>query len=253
MNPWFGRRAASSSSALRVLCLPYAGSGSNVFLRWQRSLPAGVEVCPIALPGRETRIAEPPFVAIDPLIDAMAAAIGDTLDRPYVLFGHSMGALLAFDLTRQLRRLGLAMPAHLVVSGRAAPQRPLDVTAWMSSDDSGLLAEMGQLARIPVELLEDRDAAALVLRVLRADIQVIASHAHRDEPPLDVPITAFAGQHDPLIHHPLEEWGIHTRAAFATHLMPGGHFFLHEAQDQFLERLCGVLTALVAGNRAAPT
>jgi medium-chain acyl-[acyl-carrier-protein] hydrolase len=123
---WLYLPGPNPQAALRLFCFPYAGSGATVFRRWPASLPAGVEVCGVRLPGREGRLREPAFDRLAPLVEALAAALPPALDRPFAFFGHSMGALVAFELAHRLRRDGRPGPRHLFVSGRTAPQCHLD-------------------------------------------------------------------------------------------------------------------------------
>src|SRR5690606_13046892 len=122
--PHLRRLGAVDGARLRLVCFPYAGGGISIFRAWPSALPAGIEVCSIELPGRDTRIAHPPLTSLPALVQEVRSTFDTLLDAPFTLFGHSMGALLAFELTRSLRRDGLPLPAALFVSGHRAPHLP---------------------------------------------------------------------------------------------------------------------------------
>src|SRR5438552_7109196 len=120
-DSWLACLKPRPHAAVRLFCFPYAGGGASAFRCWPDALPASIEVCPVQLPGRETRFREPPYTRLAPLAEALGHALRPFLDRPFAFFGHSMGALVAFELTRWLRRAGGPQPAHLFVSACAAP------------------------------------------------------------------------------------------------------------------------------------
>jgi len=224
--------APQPSARLRLLCFPYAGGGTSIYRSWSAQLPPYIELCAIRMPGREGRFAEPPQRRMDRLLALLIDGVLPYLDRPVAFFGHSLGALVSFELARRLRREGLPTPMHLFVSGRRAPHLP-DVRepgepALYGLPDAELIAELrrfggriGAAAAAP-ELLE------LMLPTVRADFELAGTHEHRDELPLACPITAFGGLEDPAVtEERITAWRAHTRGGFALHMLPGDHFFLH--------------------------
>jgi medium-chain acyl-[acyl-carrier-protein] hydrolase len=146
---------------LRLFCLPFGGAGASVYRNWHRSLPKSVEVCPIQLPGREERLSEKLFTHITPLITKLGQVLEPYLDRPFALFGHSMGALISFELTRRLRKLNQPMPAQLFISGRPAPQIPLTNSPTFHLPDPEFVEELRQMQGPPETVLQNPDTVFL--------------------------------------------------------------------------------------------
>lgn len=244
---WFPNIDAQPAAPLRLFCLPHAGAGAAAFRRWQEHLP-GIAVCPVRLPGRETRAAEQPFTRMAPLVEALGEAILPWAAQPFALFGHSMGAGVAFELARWLRRRGAPLPACLLVSGARAPQFRLDWTPPPEPTEAELLAQVRRLEGLPEEALEDSELIRLVLPALRADTTLYRTYAYMEEPPLACPIRAFGGEADPNItREHLEAWGLQTTAGFALRTFPGGHFYLH-AEPHFLPALARELAYIRAAS-----
>jgi surfactin synthase thioesterase subunit/glycosyltransferase involved in cell wall biosynthesis len=222
----------------RLFCLPYAGAGALVYQPWVASLSPAVSVCPVRLPGRETRIHEEQLTDMAALVKALEGAITPYLDRPFAFFGHSMGAAIAFELARSLRRHGKTLPAALYVSGARAPQFRLNWTPPPSLDDRELLEQLRRLDGIPAEVLDDPQVMQYALPVLRADTALFRNYVYATEPPLSVPIFAYGGTSDPNVSvEQLEAWREQTNSAFVRREFEGGHFFINSPLDEFLRVL----------------
>src|SRR5580658_633238 len=232
---WFPFVRTTQQSRLRLFCFPYAGGSPALFKSWERSLPAGVSVCSVQLPGRWSRMNEPPFTDIDSLIDSLVQAIVLWLDRPFVFFGHSMGAMVAFELVHRLRADGRPLPKHLLVSGRRAPQIPNDKLKLHTLPQDDLIRELRTLNGTPPELLADRSFMALLLPVLRADLAVCETYRYRPHVPLDIPITAFGGADDCEVSlERLSAWREQTVARFQHFILPGDHFFIQSSEEALI-------------------
>ena len=235
-GPWLAVPRPNPSAPSRLFCFPYAGGGASVYRRWADTFPPSVELCAIQLPGRETRFEEPTFDRLPPLVEALGRALGPALDRPFTFFGHSLGALVNFELTRWLRRLGRPLPARLLVSARRAPQLPSHEPPIHALPEPAFRRKLRRLDGTPAAVLDNDELMALVLPVLRADFAVGETYAYTPEAPLDVPVTAFAGRGDPLASpEQMEPWRDQTTAAFRLQVFPGGHFFLNTATAALLE------------------
>lgn len=244
-NPWLVVAKPVARPQLRMYCLPHAGGGASMFRLWGESLPAGVEVCGIQLPGREGRWKEPTVPHLGQLVDCIVPAM--RLDVPYVFYGHSMGAILAFELACELRRSGLREPLHLMVSGRRAPQIPLDLPPIAGlADDAFIAAITRQYNGIPQIIQQDQELLQLFLPLLRADMSVIETYAWRDEAPLDCPLSVFSGIDDRSVTiEQLVAWRGLTNADFRLELLPGDHFFPQMRRDQLLRSIARDLTGLL--------
>lgn len=245
---WIVRNAPNEAAALRLFCLPYSGGSASVFRQWQRllSIPE-LEVCAIQLPGREQRFQERPFFHMHELIPALGEAILPLLDRPFVLFGHSLGALIAFCLSRWLRSEQRRLPRLLMVSGRAAPQVGLRRPPVHHLPDTAFIQELAYYGATPKAVLDDPELRELFLPMLRADFSLFETYTHKEEPPLPCPIVACTGESDhAVLRADVESWRVHTASTFTLHTFDGGHFFLNTASAALLQILAGELRALLA-------
>lgn len=230
-SPWIAAPRPSSTVRLRLFCLPYAGGGAGIFRDWSAGLPADIDVCPIQLPGRETRILEPAFQHLDPLVAALAPALLPYLATPYALFGHSMGALTAFVLARQLwERYGSA-PERLFVSGHRAPQLPDPDPPIHHLPEVQFIAELRRFKGTPEEILQHTELMQILLPRLRADLAAVETYAYVPGAPLPSPISAFGGVDDEDVTlTELEAWREQTAAEFRLCVFPGDHFFVHSSR-----------------------
>jgi medium-chain acyl-[acyl-carrier-protein] hydrolase len=226
IDPWIGRRLTPDTD-LRLFCLPCAGGGASAFRTWRADLPASIDICPIQLPGRESRLHEHPFTAMEPLVAAMADGLERHLHTPYALFGHSMGALIAFELARELRRRGAPDAVRLFVAGFASPETPR-TRERHRLNDRDLIEELRDFGGTPAVLLNDAEMMRHVLPILRADFSVIETYRRRDEAPLDIPISGFAGADDrEAPAAAMTGWGRHSSAGYRLTVFAGDHFFVH--------------------------
>jgi medium-chain acyl-[acyl-carrier-protein] hydrolase len=244
-TPWLVVPRENPSARLRLFCFPYAGGTAMTYRRWPESLPGGVEVCAVQLPGRADRLREKPFCSLLPLVRAVAHAIAPRLDKPFALFGHSMGAMVAFELARHLRGEWGLLPAHLFVSGRRAPQLDRSERVTYNLSEPEFIESLRDLNGTPPEVLEHRELMQLMSPLLRADFAVCQTYDYLHEPPLACPITAFGGLSDREVsRQQLEAWREQTSASWVLRMLPGDHFFLDSAQGTLLSLLSHELNKL---------
>jgi medium-chain acyl-[acyl-carrier-protein] hydrolase len=223
---------------LRLFCFPYAGGTASVFRDWSDGLPADIEVCPIQFPGRGTRLMEPPYSRLSLLVEALAEALYPLLDKPFALFGHSLGSLVSFELARRLRANHRARPVRLFVSAGPAPQIPHRGLPIHNLPEEEFAAELRRLKGTPGELLEHKELMAIVIPSLRADFALYESYRYVQEPPLNCPISTYGGLTDQRVNHDdLEAWRDQTTVSFSIRMFPGDHFFLKSTQPLLLRTL----------------
>lgn len=206
-----------------------------VYAKWRRSLPTWLDVKPVELPGRGGRMAEPLVVEIDSLAAQLAGELNPLADnKPYALFGHSLGALLAFEVAHALAGRGAAAPTALLVSGTDAPSRRNEARYADLQTDEALLAEMKRLNGTPPEVLDNPELMAMALPVLSADFRLCGSYRHRHRTPLDCPLHVIGGISDETTEETLMAWRQETTGAFSLTLLEGDHFFIHSQERHLL-------------------
>jgi medium-chain acyl-[acyl-carrier-protein] hydrolase len=227
LETWLPFRRVNPAARVRLVCLPFAGGSAGTFRGWADDLPLTVDVCAVQPPGRDTRFRESPFTAVKPYAAELVDVLAPLFDRPVAVYGHSFGAVVEFEVARELRRRGLPAPARLIVSGRVAPHLPSRLKPIHALPDAAFRAELKLLNGTPAAVLDNDELMMFFLPVLRADFTAHETYEYAEEPPLDCPILAVAGNADRLCQAAeLETWRRHTRAAFEARTLPGDHFFL---------------------------
>lgn len=231
--------------ALRLFCFPYAGGGVSIYRHWAEPLPRNVEVQVLEMPGRETRLHEPPFVDVDSLVRVTADAITPYLHQPFVFFGHSMGALVSFELARLLRQERSIEPRALFVSAHPTPQVPIESPTY-NLPEKEFIEDLRKRHGTPDEVLAHSELLQLLIPTLRADFQLCQTYQYKSGPPLKCEITAFGGLTDPFVsREALEQWREQTTGPFQVRMFPGDHFFLHSSQTILLDMLSADLDRLI--------
>ncbi len=235
-NSWVICPQPNPQANLRLFCFPYAGGSSVVFRTWTNHLLSNVEVCAVEYPGRGRQIKSAPLTRLEPLVEAIAPVVIPYLDKPFAFFGHSMGGLVSFELTRLLRSKYSIAPFHLFISARRAPQIPLTKPPLHVLSDSNLQDELRSLNGTPKAVLESMELMQMFLPILRADFAVLETYIYTQKQPLECPITVFGGLQDQEVsHEDLQAWQEQTKAAFSLHEFNGDHFFIHSHQQSLIK------------------
>lgn len=238
----------TSHARLRLYCFHHAGGSPSIYRDWSSHLPDDVEVVPVLLPGRGLRLREQPYTSMAPLVEDVLEAIQPTLDRPFAFFGHSMGALVAFETAHTLRLSGGAEPLHVFVSACAPPHRHAAPERRRHDlDERQLIQLVKHLNAGGDASLDDTAIIRRRLPLLRADLAVCETYELGDRRPLDCPLTVYGASHDPIVTvEELDEWRDYTDASFLKRVFAGGHFYLMErAKDQMLRLLAREIDVLV--------
>lgn len=234
---------------MRLFCFHYAGGTAQVFHNWIGRLPSSVEVGTIQLPGRGHRLGEPQIKRLLPLSRVVAQELLPYIDKPFVFFGHSLGALLCFETARSLRRANQCQPAHLFISATVAPHRRSPREALSSLPKSVLVKKLEELNGTPVEVLQHEELLDILLPIIRADFELAETYEYQLESPLECPITIYGGLEDHSVEtERLAAWREMTTGICEVRMFPGGHFYLNSSQATFLQTFAGDLRRLCPRN-----
>lgn len=236
-----------------LYCLPCAGASATMYLRWRRILPAWVNVVPVELPGRGMRIGEPFVEDFQTLVGQICSEIAQGKNTRWAIFGHSMGALLAYGVTLHLQSIHADMPTVLFASGSPAPSLRDPERFPDTNDDAALITDLRKQGGTPQEVFDSPELLSLTLDVLRADYRVCKTFGYRRSTPLPLPVQVFAGRHDDIEPHRIEAWWDETDETFALNWFDGGHFFIREQEKQVLRIVERSLRDVIEESRRVST
>lgn len=237
-NRWLVGGRTESAANMRLFAFAHAGGGASIFRQWHKSLPPQIDLYAVQLPGRETRFAEPKLTQFTAAVEAIVNGLRPSLDRPFAFFGHSLGALLAFETARHLRRLGAPGPQYLFLSGCAAPPAHDPIEAYSKLSDAAFIQSIKKYGGIPDEISQNAELVELFLPTVRADFSLLETYQYIEEPALDCPVSVFGGLND--LEAPqakLAAWNIHTTKNFRVKMFPGDHFYLNGAYTTLLAEI----------------
>jgi medium-chain acyl-[acyl-carrier-protein] hydrolase len=244
---WLVIPKANVEARIRLVCFPCAGRGASLYRTWPGSLGSNVEVCAVQLPGRENRMDESPFTRFQDLVSVIAEALQPLLDREYAIFGHSLGALIGFEVARRIRENNGITPIHLFASAQHAPQIPDPMPPIaMLPDVEFLAAVQERYDGIPQEILMEPEVLSLLLPMLRADFKILEDYSYHPDRPLACGITALGGLKDSMTGpEAMSAWGLQTQGIFRLRMFPGDHFFVQSAEKDVLDCLSSELAAAI--------
>lgn len=241
-DAWLVASGAVEAPALRMVCLPHAGGSASYYTWLRAALPADGELLCVQYPGRQERRHEPPVERTGPMVEAIAAALEKRPDAPTVVFGHSLGSILAFELVRKLEERGRP-PLALVASGRRAPsvRPPVGDSDWSTER---IIGEIRVLGGIDPSLLDDPDVQELFLPALRADHRLAESYRPEPGARVGCALEVLTGGQDPRVtREEADAWRDHTTGPFALHVLEGGHFFFDTDRAAVIDVVRSVLDA----------
>lgn len=240
------------AARVKVFCFPYAGGNAASFMSWQNELSPSVQVSAVQLPGRGARFKESPVTHFDELVPRLAESVAEQSDLPFIFFGHSLGALVAYEVAHWLYKAGCALPQHLIVSAANAPSCPPSIHSLKDVHDDGqFIAELRRYGGTPEALLENRELMALLIPTIRADFTLLNSYRYVARQPLAIPITALAGCEDSLLsERGVSGWRNETCGAFNQCWLDGGHFYFHDSATGLMSTLRGIIGDLTAPRHA---
>ena len=243
-NPWIVRPRKRPGASFRLFSFPRAGGGVASFRNWPEDCHPEIEVALIQSPGRETRLREKPLHTMEHLVSSICEEMAGLLDRPYALYGHSLGAKVAFETARELRRRGLPEPVYFFAAASAGPAVPWAHPLLHAHEDLALLQQIQlRYGGVPQGILADRELWPFLVPALRADITILETYRYVEEAPLSSPITCFCGADDPMTpESEASEWRRQTSAGFRLYMLPGDHFFPLQERPRILKQIASDLS-----------
>lgn len=247
-DPWFHREARDAVAA-RLFCFPPAGAGAQFFRGWSDVLPAHVEILGLRLPGRESRLGEPPNDSMAEIVSLVNDALAPYEDLPFAYYGHSMGSLIAVELAERRRARGGSLPTGLIVSGRRPPHLPLRRDPLHALPDDALWDKLRDLGGLHPRVWREPEMKALLLPAVRADLVAVECHPYDGSAePLPCPLWVLAAEEDPMVSAAeFAAWSERTQGACRVMTVPGGHFFMKTAEETFLAALAEAVAEAIPG------
>jgi medium-chain acyl-[acyl-carrier-protein] hydrolase len=238
-DAWIRELDAAEKADCRLFCFPYAGGGASGYRGWPSSLPATIAVCPVQMPGRERRVEEPAVTEIDVVVRNITQSLARYFDRPFAFVGHCLGALICFEVARNLRREKMPEPVHMFLSAHRPPHLELNRRYLHRLPENEFLDEVRRFNGVPDGIMNDSELLAMVLPALRADFALYENYYYSWEEPLNIPTTVFGGELDLVVtSDDLKAWQELTQGPFSLRMLPGDHFFLYgESQPLVLESI----------------
>lgn len=234
-TPWLMPFSREGNGRLNLFFFPHAGGGASAFYQWSRVMPKEITSYAIQLPGRETRLREPLHRQVPTVVESLAEVLQPHLHSPFIFWGHSMGALLGFELARHLQRHGLNMPQRLLVSGYNAPHIPYADPKIHHLPEADFITALQKLNGTPEAVLKDAELRNLVLPIVRADFQLVETYTYQEADTLHCPITVLDGLADDKTNEAdLREWQRQSTQALEMFTFPGDHFFLYDLQPKLI-------------------
>lgn len=241
-SPWIRRFHPADDARARLLCLPHAGGSAPFYFPVSKALSPDVDVLAVQYPGRQDRRHEPCIDSIHALADALAEEVRPWTDRPLALFGHSMGATVAFELALRLEARG-TVPLVVFASGRRAPSRHQDGSVHLR-DDEGVITELRALNGTDTAVFGDEELLRMVLPAIRSDYRAAETYRYSPGPRLAAPIHAHTGVDDPAASlDDVRSWAAHTDVSFEMHTYPGGHFYLNDQASLVIDSISRTISS----------
>jgi medium-chain acyl-[acyl-carrier-protein] hydrolase len=232
---WFEHLGRAAKPLFRLFCFAHAGGNAHAFRNWQRSFPHQVDLCLVHLPGHGKRMGEQAFTQLFPLVASVADQIGEQSDPPFAFYGHSMGALISFELGRELFRRHGQGPQRLFLSGHRAPHLPNPQSRIFDLPEGDFVERLKRLNGTPAELLDEPQTREFFLAVFRADFEIVDTYQFPGGSPVPCPLTVYGGLQDQSVpSESVRAWRMHTSAECSVSMFSGDHFFVYDPASNFL-------------------
>ena len=245
-SSWIVTPRTNNKAKIRLFCFPYSGAAASIYYPWVDILPGSIEVCAIQYPGHGNRVSETLFYDLDGLLDVAQEALLPYFDKPFAFFGHSMGALVGYELARRLKKTQVKQPDLLFVSGHNAPFLPDLSEPLHNLEEKEFIFRLRELNGTPDEVLQDPELREILIPILRADFSVCETYQYENDQLLDCPICACGGLQDKYVDREgLTAWGKLTTGEFTARFFPGDHFYINTERMYLLMAIAQELNKVV--------
>lgn len=229
---------SSSDNKIRLFVFPFVGGRASLFRNWEDYLSKQVEICCLQLPGREERYYEKPYVHINECLQELSENFQKFIELPYVFFGHSMGSLFCYEISRFLESMNVPLPLHVFLSGARPPRKFIMDSCISQLNDDDLVDELKKYNGIPEDILNEKDYIKIFLPIIRADLLIMESYNFNNNYRFSMPLTVFGGESDSAVDcKELKEWNDFTRAYCRIFILPGDHFFIFSEKIKILSEI----------------
>ena len=243
LEQWMPRLGSRPNAKYRLYCFSHAGGSASLYYSWNNLLPESIEVCPIQLPGREERIDLAPFSDMEQLLDILVSLVIETIDRPYGIYGHSLGASIGFEVARRVKKISGKEPVHLFVGAHRSPCQPYSYPSIKYASDPELLEMISIFNGLPKPSALSAEMMTVMLPTIRADLLLCESYRYQQDSTLDYPITVFHGCFDKNVkENELSSWKTQTQGTVEIISLDGEHFFLNSHKHEVLEKIQSALS-----------
>jgi len=242
---WFVNPKPRPNAQLRIICFPYAGGNAATYNQWPEHLYDNVEVIGVQAPGRSSRLFEPAIDTMEAMIASLMPLLPDLLDKPYILFGHSLGSRIAFETLVACDKANLPLPVHFIASGGRGPHLADNEDPTIGLSDSAFVAKLRELEGTPEEVLNNSELMELLLPLIRAEFALSERYQYQGNAQFDVPLSIFGGvEDDGVSKERLLSWQQHFSNEGKLHMFPGGHFFVESEQRLVTEKINQIVRGL---------
>ena len=242
ITPWLTCYLPRPEAGIRLFCFPHGGGGPQSYKNWAEKLPETIEVFSLNFPGRGSRRREPAIHDMEKLAESITEAVSSYIDKPFAFFGHSVGALVAYETAGKMKEKGLPSPVRLLVSAHKVPHESRETDPMYNLSDEELVEKIIELGLVPEETLENRELVDFILPPLKADFEVSETYSFKGRDPLETSITALGGKKDPLLTpEDLKNWDSYTKGNFTWKVFDGDHFYTESHTKILLDEISRLL------------
>jgi len=242
-NKWCVIPRPNPTADIKLICIPYAGGSASIYIPWINYLPHNVELVIIQPPGRSSRISETPLDNMSKLINEMGLVLPKILNKPYILFGHSLGSKIAFEIIRKSTSLHIPHPMFFIASGSAGPQKKNNRDITYNLNDDEFISKLEEMDGTPKDVINNKELMSIVLPTLKADFKISETYQFTGNKYFNIPLSVLGGEYDVDINlDDLKLWQYFFNSTSEITIFSGGHFFINSHKEEVLEKINEIIS-----------